>query len=203
MEFEPVYTLGRRERKTLTFAEKQKLEYHGAQVFETLRGGQTTFHGPGQLTAYVIIDLVRFKLSPRCYIAMLEDSMIDTCAHYGVKAFKTKNTGVWTSDTSKIGAVGVHMRRNVTSYGIALNVSTDMRWFTEIVPCGLKGMDTTSLEKEGVHGKTVLEVGGVFCEKVADRIGCEEVKRIGEKDLIDWLGERKVQHIPSKMKDYI
>lgn len=83
-------------------------------------------------------------------MCLLEKSVIATAARYGVEAFTTENTGVWTSEEDKLAAVGVHMRRNVTSHGVGLNVSTDLGWFGRIVACGLEGKRATSLEKEGV-----------------------------------------------------
>lgn len=191
-EFNPVYTLGRREKNLLTPSILSKLTSHGAEVHTTLRGGQTTFHGPGQLTAYVVLDLKAHNLTPRCYVRMLENALVGTCARYGVKAFTTENTGVWTGETRKIAAVGVHMRRNITSHGIGLNVATNMEWFERIVPCGLEGMDTTSLGKEGVHGNSVEEVGVTFSEEVARMVGCGEVKRIEEQECLKLGGIKPV-----------
>ncbi|KAI5846305.1 hypothetical protein DFP73DRAFT_525817 [Morchella snyderi] len=172
MEFEPVFTLGRRDRRALTTAERERLLGTGAKVYETLRGGQTTFHGPGQMTGYVVTDLVQHQLTARCYIALLEDAMMETCAHYGVATVKTEHPGVWVrGGESKIGAVGVHMRRNVTGYGVALNVTTDLRWFDLIVPCGLEGKGTTSLEKEGVKGVGAVQVAAVFSEIMREKLG--------------------------------
>lgn len=92
---------------------------------------------------------------------------------------------MWTSATRKIAAVGVHMRRNITSHGIGLNISTNMDWFDKIIPCGLEGVDTWSFEKEGVLGKSVEEVGGVFSEGVARLVGCGGVKRVEEVEILD------------------
>lgn len=92
---------------------------------------------------------------------------------------------MWTSSTRKIAAVGVHMRRNITSHGIGLNISTNMDWFNHIIPCGLEGVDTWSFEKEGVLGKSVEEVGGVFSEGVARLVGCGGVKRVEEAEGLD------------------
>lgn len=92
---------------------------------------------------------------------------------------------MWTSATRKIAAVGVHMRRNITSHGIGLNISTNTDWFDQIIPCGLEGVDTWSFEKEGVLGKSVEEVGGVFSEGVAKLVGCGRVKRVEEAEVLD------------------
>ena len=206
-EFHPVYTCGRREIGTISKEQQDYLQAPGpygqkefvrAQFVEAKRGGQITFHGPGQLVAYPIIDLKAHKLTPRCYVDMLENSLIVTCARYGIKAFKTENTGVWTSEDDKIAAVGVHMRRNITSHGIGLNVNTDLWWFDRIVACGLEGKRTTSFEKQGVTGvsangmntKDANAVSHVFVEEFAKHLGVKEIihqetKELNESDEAD------------------
>ena len=170
-QFHPVYTCGRREVGSVS-KEQQDLLRDGrrADFVEALRGGQTTFHGPGQLIAYPIIDLKRHGISPREYICLLERSIIATCARYGIKGMTTENPGVWTTPEKKIAAVGVHLRRNVTSHGIGLNVHTDLQWFDRIVACGLEGKKTTSFMAEDVRGKSVEEVGEVFVQEFTSRL---------------------------------
>ncbi|KAG9187668.1 lipoyl(octanoyl) transferase [Alternaria panax] len=189
-EFTPVYTCGRREIGTVSPDQQTYLRANNrAEFVEALRGGQTTFHGPGQLVAYPIIDLRTHKLTPRNYVCLLEKSLIATCAKYGIEAMTTENTGVWTSPDDKIAAIGVHMRRNVTSHGVGLNINTDLWWFDRIVACGLEGKKTTSFAKEGIEGKSVEEVGGSFVEEVGKRLmGVEGVERI-EAHMIDELLE--------------
>lgn len=182
--FEPTYTLGRRERN-LSPEQLAHLSTDGrALVVPTLRGGQTTFHGPGQLTAYLIIDLKTFGLTPKCYIRLLENGVIATLKRYGITGFTSTDPGVWTSELRKICAVGVHMRRNVTSYGIGLNVDTDLWWFDRIVACGLEGKEATSFAREGVLGVGASEVAGVLAESFAERLGAS----VTEETLSDALG---------------
>jgi lipoate-protein ligase B len=119
----------------------------------------------------------------------LEKSLIATCANYGITAMTTENTGVWTSPDDKIAAIGVHMRRHITSHGVGLNVNTDLWWFDRIVACGLEGKRTTSLEKEGVRGKSVEEVGNSFVEEFRERLGIEGIERVDEKELEHLLRE--------------
>jgi len=188
-QFDPVYTCGRREIGTVTSRQKDYLTgktVHGqAEFHEALRGGQTTFHGPGQLIAYPIVDLRRHNISPRCYIHLLESVVIQTCAQYGVDAMRTENPGVWVSEQEKICAVGVHLRRNVTSHGIGLNVDTDLSWFGRIVGCGLEGKGTTSLQAMGVKPPPAVEdVAEVFVGHFAQGLkNVETIKRIGEADV--------------------
>lgn len=183
-QFHPVYTCGRREVGTLSQEQIDYLRDDGrAEFVEAMRGGQTTFHGPGQLVAYPVIDLKRHALSPRCYVRLLEDTLIATCKRYWIRGFTTENPGVWTSEGTKIAALGVHLRRNVTSHGIGLNVSTDLWWFNRIVACGLEGKETTSFERERVNGIGVEEVGEVFVKEFAKGLGVEETYRIEEHEV--------------------
>jgi lipoyl(octanoyl) transferase 2 len=175
-----------------------KAEYH-----PTLRGGQTTFHGPGQMVAYTILDLKRLNLTPRCHIRVLENSVIDLLKRYGVTGFVTEDPGVWVSDKTgsaspkKITAVGVHLRRNISSFGIGLNVTEEPMWFfRQIVPCGLQGREATSLEGVGVRGVGIDEVAKAFVERFVVRVNedfackkgggekIEEVYPIKEEDLL-------------------
>lgn len=187
-EFSPVYTCGRREIGNVSAEQQEYLKADGrADFVEAMRGGQTTFHGPGQLVAYPIVDIKTHRLSPRCYVGMLEKSLIATCARYGIKAMTTENTGVWTSEDDKIAAIGVHMRRNITSHGIGLNINTDLWWFDRIVACGLEGKKTTSFLKQGVKGKNVKTVGCEFVEEVAERLDGVEGVELVNIDEVDAL----------------
>ncbi|ORY19706.1 lipoate-protein ligase-like protein B [Clohesyomyces aquaticus] len=176
-EFSPVYTCGRREVGTVSAEQQEYLCANGqAQFVEAMRGGQTTFHGPGQLVAYPIIDLRTHRLTPRDYVCLLEKSLIATCARFGIKAMTTEHTGVWTTPDDKIAAIGVHMRRHVTSHGVGLNVNTDLWWFDRIVACGLEGKRATSFQKESVAGKSVREVATVFVQEFGERLGLDAVE---------------------------
>lgn len=184
-QFHPVYTCGRREVGTVTPGQQEYLRAEDRAEFrEALRGGQTTFHGPGQLVAYPILDLKRHGLSARCYIDLLEGAVIETCLEYGIKTRRTKNPGVWVDEHRKIGAVGVHMRRNVSSHGIGLNVDTELWWFNRIVACGLADKRATSFREMGVDGKSVENIGEVFVEKLAARLkGVDGVDLLEPRDV--------------------
>ncbi|KAF9166914.1 hypothetical protein DFQ26_006441 [Actinomortierella ambigua] len=150
VEHTPVYTNGRRNRgnKAVSPEEVQRLQSLGADYVETLRGGEITYHGPGQLVAYPILDIKQADLSVRCYVSYLEKAIIATSASLGITAKTTEHTGVWVTDTKKLAAIGVHVQRYITSHGLALNCSTDLRFFNNIVACGLTGKQTTSITKE-------------------------------------------------------
>lgn len=172
-----------------------KAEYH-----PTLRGGQTTYHGPGQMVAYTILDLKRLGLTPRCHIRVLENSVIDLLKGYGVDGFTTEDPGVWVGapQPKKITAVGVHLRRNISSFGIGLNVTDEPMWFfKQIVACGLEGKEATSLQGVGVPGLEVGDVAAEFVGRFVSRINADfacgetplgekidEVYRVQEEDLL-------------------
>lgn len=195
-EFNPVYTCGRREVGSVDLDQQRYLRAGGSADFvEALRGGQTTFHGPGQLVAYPIIDLKRYKITPRDYVCLLEKTVMATCAAYNITTMTTENTGVWTTPDKKICALGLHMRRNITSHGIALNINTDLKWFDRIVACGLEGKKTTSFENEGQVGKTVEEVARLFVRTFSERLGAAAIDDMAAAD--DYL------HYLDAPKDFV
>ncbi|ORX74807.1 lipoyltransferase [Linderina pennispora] len=144
--------------------ELDRLHGLGCEYFETDRGGEITFHGPGQLVAYPSMYLLDHFLGTKCYVKGLENVVIESCAQFGVDADRLEGfPGVWTSGTEKVAALGTHVRRYVTSHGFALNCTTDLKWFTEIVPCGLEGKTATSL-------KTVLASQGKTADVSVDTV---------------------------------
>ncbi|KAJ3146497.1 putative lipoyltransferase 2, mitochondrial [Geranomyces variabilis] len=152
LQHPPTFTAGRRVRGT-DDTEGVRLRATGAEYYETLRGGQTTFHGPGQLVGYPILHLPDFGLGVRTYIEHLEKVLITALRAYGISATTTADTGVWidngdTASDRKIAALGIQVRRHVSSHGFALNCNTDLSWFEHIVPCGLVGKGVTSILHE-------------------------------------------------------
>ncbi|XP_054277333.1 putative lipoyltransferase 2, mitochondrial [Macrosteles quadrilineatus] len=146
VEHDPVYTVGLR-TKQYTERDEEKLKQLGAEFYKTDRGGLITFHGPGQLVVYPIINLKIFKPSVKWYVSNIENVVIDICRQYGLKAETSPHTGVWVGD-KKICAIGIHGSRYVTTHGFALNCSTELEWFTHIVPCGIEGKGVTSISEE-------------------------------------------------------
>jgi len=143
------------------------LEAMGAAVHDVDRGGRVTFHGPGQLVGYPIIDLTAWRRDVDAYLRALEEVLIASLADFGLAAERKRGyTGVWVGD-EKIGAIGVKVSRWVTTHGFALNVTCDLDWFGHIVPCGLRGKGVTSLERAG-GGRPTLPV---VAEKVAEHFG--------------------------------
>ena len=158
LEHHPVITLGRGGKTENLLFPKAVLEKQGVEVHESDRGGDVTYHGPGQVVAYPIFDLNPDRCDVRRYVCDLERVMIDLCADYGLVAGrKEKMIGTWlggdatdgaTGPWRKIGAIGVHLSRWITTHGLAFNVSTNMNHFNLIVPCGLTGLAVTSLSQE-------------------------------------------------------
>jgi lipoyl(octanoyl) transferase len=147
LEHEPVFTLGRNARPENMLFSAESLRERGYDVFETGRGGDVTYHGPGQIVGYPILDLNPDRRDVHRYVRDLEEVMIRTCADYGIVAGRIAGlTGAWVGD-AKVGAIGVRIARWVTSHGFALNVCTDLSPFDLIVPCGIRGRGVTSLER--------------------------------------------------------
>jgi lipoyl(octanoyl) transferase len=161
LEHPPVLTLGRNAHRSNVLVSDELLAQRGVELHEINRGGDVTYHGPGQLIGYPIIDLRGDlpgkkgpHLGPVDYVRLLEEVLIRTCGDFGVMAQRIcKLTGVWTLAggsirEKKIAAIGVHVSQGVTSHGFALNVTTDLRDFEWIVPCGITDREVTSLELE-------------------------------------------------------
>jgi lipoate-protein ligase B len=168
LEHPPVVTLGRASRDGHLVASPDFLKARGVELFDVERGGDVTFHGPGQLVGYPIFDLKRHKQDLHWYLRNVEAALIETLAAYGIEAGRKPGfTGVWTGGR-KIASIGVHARDWVTWHGFALNVVTDLSYFELIVPCGINGVDMTSVarEKEGATPH-VAEVAGIAADAFA------------------------------------
>jgi lipoate-protein ligase B len=145
LQHPPVYTFGRRIRPDHLLVTREELVARGAEVVEANRGGDVTFHGPGQVVAYPIISLRRAELRPVDYVCRLEEVVIRAVARFGIAGYRVEGRpGVWT-DAGKIGAIGVRVEGGVSLHGFALNVSTDLSYFDAIIPCGLEGTTVTSM----------------------------------------------------------
>lgn len=148
LEHDPVITLGRGAKREHVLATAETLERMGYEVHETGRGGDVTYHGPGQLVAYPLLDLNPDRRDVRRYVAMLEQTMIGVCAAFGLEAHRVAGlNGAWIGER-KIGAVGTRISRWVTMHGFAFNVATDLDRYAVIVPCGIHDRGVTSLERE-------------------------------------------------------
>jgi lipoyl(octanoyl) transferase len=166
LEHPPVLTLGRNAQRNNILATDEMLARKGVSIHEINRGGDVTYHGPGQLIGYPIFDLRSLtnasggRLSPVDFVRRMEEALIRLCAAYGVRTGRVPGrTGVWTTNVSrgekKIGAIGIHVSRGITSHGFALNITTDLRDFQWIVPCGIADREVTSLEREVPEGVAI------------------------------------------------
>ena len=170
LEHPHVYTLGRNAKTENLLISAEQLAARGAQVFEIDRGGDVTYHGPGQLVGYPILDLAEHRRDIAWYMRCLEEVLIEVVGEYGIQAERLAGApGVWVGN-DKLAAMGVHISRWVTSHGFAFNVNTDLSYFDWIVPCGLRDKGVTSLQKllgrrvemEEVAGRVVRHFGRVF-----------------------------------------
>jgi lipoate-protein ligase B len=150
LEHAPVVTLGTATDEAAELPDRAALEARGIEVVRVARGGRATYHGPGQLVGYPILDLTRHGRDVRAYVGRLEAALVAALADLGVEASVREgqeHVGVWAG-TRKIASIGVHVRRWVTTHGFALNVSCDLEPFGLFTPCGLHGVDVTSVARE-------------------------------------------------------
>jgi len=153
LEHTPVITLGRGGKSENLLASQETLKRMGVRFYETTRGGDITYHGPGQLVAYPILHLGEGRRDVRKYVTKLEEVLIRTARSFGVESTRSEgNRGVWIGNREKLASIGVRIAKWVTSHGIALNVSTNLDHFNLITPCGIRGAGVTSLQKlTGTH----------------------------------------------------
>ena len=208
LEHAPVVTLGRNARRQNVLADEKLLAARGVEIYECDRGGDVTFHGPGQLVGYPIVDL--FGFSPRMgavdFVRKMEEALIRTCASFGIAAGRVKGlTGVWTEasqnshaangqgptakgEAAKIAAIGIHVSRGVTSHGFALNVNNDLDHFKLIVPCGISTRPVTSMARELDAQPSLEEVA----HAVARSFGQVFASQIVWAETVDQVLGRKV-----------
>lgn len=200
-EHPPVITQGRNGKREHLLVSESVLRQRNVQFYETSRGGDITYHGPGQLVGYPILNLGEIRKDVVWYVRMLEEAMIWTTAEFGICAVRESGkTGIWVAiedkdftqstqraqgsqsgeerramATDKLGAIGVHISRWVTSHGFAYNVSTDLRNFDLIVPCGIAGRKATSLEKLLDRAVSVNEVASHMARHLGEGFGLEMI----------------------------
>jgi len=201
VEHPPVVTLGRASHDANLLASPALLAARGVELFEVERGGDVTFHGPGQLVGYPIIDLKRHKKDLHWYLRQVEEALIVALRTFGIEGGRSAGqTGVWVSPdqsgaepafTRKIASIGVHARDWVTWHGFALNVSTDLAFFDLIVPCGIVGVSMTSIERETGRRVAMEEVeqavaeafGQIFALEIDSRCR-DSMPAIGSKSIL-------------------
>ena len=208
LEHSPVITLGRNAKAANVIASPELLAERGVELFECDRGGDVTFHGPGQVVGYPIFDLRGFAaldgkrktLGAVEFVRRLEEVLIRACVDYSIPTKRSPGlTGVWTnqeSNESKIAAIGVHISRFVTSHGFALNVNTDLSFFNLIVPCGITAKPVTSMERELGHPLDL----NLVAESISRKVGTVFLSQMLWVDTLDALLGRTVG-VPMKSPD--
>jgi len=192
-----VITQGRNGKREHLLVTENVLRQKGVEYYETSRGGDITYHGPGQIVGYPILNLGAIRRDVVWYVRTLEEAMIRATAEFGITAERVAGkTGIWVraGDTEeKLAAIGVHISRWVTSHGFAYNVSTDLRNFDLIVPCGIAGRKATSLEK--LLGRSVEqnEVAPRIARHLGELLGLE-MKEASKRELLEKL-ERAEQAV--------
>jgi lipoyl(octanoyl) transferase len=188
-----VITQGRSGKWEHLLASEHVLRQKGVEYYETSRGGDITYHGPGQIVAYPILNLGAIRRDVVWYVRMLEEAMIQATAEFGITAERVRGkTGIWvkSGDTEeKLGAIGVRISRWVTSHGLAYNVSTDLRYFDLIVPCGIANRKATSLEKLLGRSLDSKEVERRLAKHFGEVFG-REMKKAAREELLD-----KLEHV--------
>ena len=204
-EHTPVITQGRNGKREHLLVSENVLRQRNVEFYESSRGGDVTYHGPGQLVGYPILQLGEIRKDVVWYVRMLEEVMIRTSAEFGVCARREEGkTGIWVASeekeftqrtqssqreegaAEKLGAIGVHISRWVTSHGFAYNVGTDLRNFDLIVPCGIAGRKATSLEKLLGRGVNVSEVAPKMARHFGEVFGLE-MKAGSREELLEKL----------------
>src|SRR5229473_903717 len=207
-EHPPVITLGRSGKRENLLASEHVLRQKGVEFHASDRGGDITYHGPGQIVGYPILNLGAIRRDVVWYVRMLEEAMIRATAEFGIIAEREQGkTGIWVdaaqsssalatrhsplATSEKLGAIGVHISRWVTSHGFAYNVSTDLRFFDLIVPCGIAGRKATSLEKLLGRGVDSREVAARLTQHFGQIFGLD-MRAASQDELLELLREAEL-----------
>ncbi len=177
VEHKPVVTIGRFGKANNILISQDQMKRRGIEVWKIERGGDVTFHGPGQLVGYPIINLRRFKLGVKSYVHMLEDTLIGVLKGFGIDGGRiSEHPGVWVGK-EKVAAIGVFVKDSITMHGFALNVNTDLSYFSLIVPCGISNMGVTSMNKILRRETKLNDVASHFAEEFGKRLQTAMVRR--------------------------
>jgi lipoyl(octanoyl) transferase len=183
-EHTPVYTLGKSGKLDNLLYSEDELETEGIEYFDSNRGGDITYHGPGQIVGYPIIDMDFFYHDVHRYVRDIEEVIIRSLSELAIESFRVEGlTGVWVNgeiegNINKICAIGIHMSRWVTLHGFALNVNTDLKYFKGIIPCGISesNKSVTSISKELGRNINILEVKEIIIKKFDEVFNVEIIK---------------------------
>lgn len=195
LEHPHTYTFGKTSHKENLIASQEFIDKYNIQIFEIDRGGDITYHGPGQIVGYPIINLSNWEEDSHKYLRALEEVIINVCSHYGIKADRfPPHTGVWIEKARKIAAIGIKIKKWVTMHGFAFNFNTNLDVFNGIIPCGIKDKDVTSIEREISQEVNIEEGKELIVEnfkKVFDYTDCEAITK---SELFEIVVNGKMQH---------
>lgn len=184
LEHPNTYTLGKVADKENLIGSKKYLEHNKISVYDIDRGGDITFHGPGQIVGYPIINLNEWAKDTHKYLRALEEVIIKTCKSFGLSAVRNpKYTGVWI-ENRKIAAIGIKVSRWITMHGFAFNVNTDLSLFQGIIPCGINDKDVTSLQKELGKQIEINEVKELLLANFEEYFNYGFIERIPDTEII-------------------
>ncbi|MCF8412013.1 MAG: lipoyl(octanoyl) transferase LipB [Melioribacteraceae bacterium] len=187
LEHPNTYTLGKTASKSNLVGDAEFLEKNKISVFEIDRGGDITYHGPGQIVGYPILDLNDWQKDTHKYLRAIEQLIIDTCSDFGIEAGRNeKYTGVWI-ENRKIAAIGIKVSRWITMHGFAFNVNTDLGLFNGIIPCGINDKEVTSLQKELGGRIEISEVKAKLLKNFKTVFGYNEATNKHEKRILELI----------------
>ncbi|MBI4243380.1 MAG: lipoyl(octanoyl) transferase LipB [Planctomycetes bacterium] len=190
LEHPHVITLGRNAKQNNLLVTKELLQRKGIELIETDRGGDITYHGPGQIVGYPILELKRVGLDVKSYVYFLEEIMIQTCKEFGIKAHRISNlTGTWVGE-KKIGSIGVRIQRWITLHGFAFNVNTNLDLFKLIIPCGIQNKEMTSLESLLKQKQNIPDIRNSIIRNFIRLLGCRS-QIVSHDQLLELLAKLK------------
>jgi lipoyl(octanoyl) transferase len=191
LEHPHTYTLGKTADKNHLVGSQNYLNENKISVYDIDRGGDITYHGPGQIVGYPIINLNDWHKDTHKYLRALEEVIIKTLAFYGIRAERNeKYTGVWIGE-KKIAAIGIKVSRWITMHGFAFNINTDLALFNGIIPCGIGDKDVTSLQSESGESKDMNEVQEKVLENFINEFGYDGIKKVS----VDEIGLNQFQSV--------
>lgn len=187
LEHPNTYTLGKVAKKEHLVGSEEYLKENNFSIYDIDRGGDITYHGPGQIVGYPIIDLNNWKKDTHLYLRSLEETIMLTCKDYGLITERNeKYTGVWIEDR-KIAAIGIKVSRWITMHGFAFNINTDLKHFTGIIPCGIKDKDVTSLKREFNKAFEISEVKSLLVKHFCEIFRYDDITRVEAEELLRFV----------------
>jgi lipoyl(octanoyl) transferase len=187
LEHPNTYTLGKTAKREHLVGSEEYLKENNFSIYDIDRGGDITYHGPGQIVGYPIIDLNNWKKDTHLYLRSLEETIMLTCKDYGLDTERNeKYTGVWIKDR-KIAAIGIKVSRWITMHGFAFNINTDLSHFNGIIPCGIRDKDVTSLKREFNKPFEISEVKILLVKHFGEIFRYDEVTRIEAEELLRFV----------------